>query len=75
MSIFYDAEAKQFYLNTKHTSYVMEIYEGHLAHSYWGSRVNKIPNLEHYYPFRFGVSFSSSDIPGKLLNSTDKLPQ
>ena len=27
MSIFYNSETKQFYLNTTHTSYVMEIYE------------------------------------------------
>ena len=75
MSIFHDSETKQFYLHTQHTSYVMELYEGHLAHSYWGSRVNKLPNLEHYYPFRFGADFSATDIPGRRLNSTDKLPQ
>ena len=75
MSIFYNSETKQFYLNTKHTSYVMELYENHLVHSYWGSRVNKIPNLEYYYPFKFGADFSATDIPGKLFNSTDKLRQ
>lgn len=75
MSVLYHSETKQFYLHTNHTSYVMELYDGHLAHSYWGSRINQIPNLEHYYPFEFGVSFSASDIPGKRLDSTDKLPQ
>ena len=65
----------QFYLHTKHTSYVMELYENRLAHSFWGSRINEIPNLEHYYPFWFGADFSATDIPGRRLNSTDKLPQ
>ena len=75
MAIVYYPETKQFYLHTKHTSYVMELYENHLTHCYWGSAVNRIPELEHYYPFRFGVDFSASDIPGRRLNSTDKLPQ
>lgn len=75
MSVIFNQETQQFYLHTNNTSYVMELYEGHLAHSYWGSRVNHIPNLEAYYPFRFGADFSATDIPGRLLNSTDKLPQ
>ncbi len=65
MSIFFHPDTKQFYLHTKHTSYVMELYENHLTHSYWGSRVNEIANLEHYYPFWFGADFSATDIPGK----------
>ena len=39
MSVYFNQEMMQFYLHTKHTSYVMELYENHLAHSYWGSRV------------------------------------
>ena len=75
MSVFYNSQTNQFYLHTKNSSYVMELYENHLAHSYWGSRVNAIPNLEHYYPFRFGADFSATDIPGRRFNSSDKLPQ
>ena len=37
MPIIYKEESKQFYLHTEHTSYVMELYENHLIHSYWGS--------------------------------------
>lgn len=73
MSISFHSETNQFYLHTKNTSYVMELHEGHLAHSYWGSRVNQIPQLGYYYPFAFGVSFSATDIPGQTLDSTDKL--
>ena len=75
MSILYSPETQQFYLNTENTSYVMEVYEGRLAHSYWGSRINQLPTLEYFYPYRFGASFSASDIPGRLINSTDKLRQ
>ena len=75
MSVSYCSETKQFYLNTKHTSYVMELYEGRLAHSYWGRRINTLPTLEYFYPFRFGADFSATDIPGRLFNSTDKLRQ
>ena len=75
MSVLYNPETKQFYLHTKNSSYVMELYEDHLAHSYWGIRINEIPDLEHYYAFRFGADFSASDIPGKRFNSTDKLRQ
>ena len=73
MPIVYQEESKQFYLHTEHTSYVMELYENHLIHSYWGSRVDQIPNVEFFYPFYYGTSTSASDIPGKRLNSTDKL--
>ena len=62
MSVFYNSQTNQFYLHTKNSSYVMELYENHLAHSYWGSRVNAIPNLEHYYPFPFGADFSAADM-------------
>lgn len=75
MSIIFREESKQFYLHTNHTSYVMELYENHLAHSYWGSRVNQIPNLEYFHPFGFGASFSATDIPGRNIDSTDKLCQ
>ena len=75
MSVLYNPKTKQFYLHTKNSSYVMELYENQLAHSYWGIRINEIPDLEHYYAFRFGADFSASDIPGKRFNSTDKLRQ
>ena len=75
MSVLYNPKTKQFYLHTKNSSYVMELYEGRLAHSYWGRRINTLPTLEYFYPFRFGADFSATDIPGRLFNSTDKLRQ
>lgn len=75
MSVVFCEKNKQFYLHTKNTSYVMELYDNRLAHSYWGSRVNEIPQLDSLYPFSFGASFSATDIPGMRLDSTDKLMQ
>lgn len=75
MAIIFKQESGQFYLHTKNTSYVMEIYAGHLAHSYWGRRINQIPTLDEFYPFGFGAGFSAQDIPGRRFNSTDKLHQ
>ena len=73
MAIIFKEEKKQFYLHTNHTSYVMELFEGHLIHSYWGSRVQDIPDMPWFYPFAYGTSTSAHDIPGAHINSTDKL--
>ena len=73
MAIIFKEEKKQFYLHTNHTSYVMELFEGHLIHSYWGSRVQDIPDMPWFYPFPYGISTSAHDIPGAHINSTDKL--
>ena len=75
MPIIFNPENNQFLLHTKHTSYVMELYNGHLAHIYWGSRIEAAPTLDELYPFQFGVSFCATDIPGRMMDSTDKLPQ
>ncbi len=75
MSITFNQKTQQFYLHTAHTSYVMEVYQGRLAHTYWGARVSKAPLLDEMTPFGFGASFSASDMPGRRIDSTDKLPQ
>ena len=75
MSICFNPNNQQFLLNTDHTSYVMELYNGRLSHVYWGSRISHAPMLEHLFPFRFGADFSATDLPGCIINSTDKLPQ
>ena len=75
MSIIFNDVTKQFYLHTLNTSYVMEVYNGHLAHIYWGARVNTAPFLDELFPFRYGADFSASDISDRIINSTDKLPQ
>ncbi len=75
MSIQFCENTKQFYLHTADTSYVMEIYEGFLAHSYWGKRIGQLPELDVMYPFHYCADFSATDIPGRRFFSSDKLHQ
>ncbi len=75
MFITFNEATRQFYLHTNNTSYVMELYEGRLAHSYWGRRITELPPIEHYHPFFYGGAFSAPDIPNRMMSSTDKLAQ
>lgn len=75
MAIIFQEQTKQFYLNTKNTSYVMELYAGQLAHAYWGCRIPALPSLDQLYPYRFGADFSATDLPDTRFFSSDKLPQ
>ena len=74
MPIIYCPNTKQFYLHTNHTSYVMELYSGCLAHTYWGARLEQLPVLDARFPTSFG-SFSARDLAGNKIFSTDVLPQ
>ena len=47
MSIFSDQEKKVFHLQTKHTSYIMQVVRGkYLAHVYWGKKIHT-PDMEN----------------------------
>lgn len=74
MSITYCKEKGQFLLNTAHSSYVMEIYDGCLAHVYWGSKVSAVPSLDTLIPY-MSDSLSAYDLPERIMHSTDALPQ
>lgn len=42
MNIIFEKESQRFFLNTKNTTYIMEIVKnGFLAHLYWGKKINK----------------------------------
>ena len=76
MAIVFSKDSGQFYLHTKHTSYVMELYNGLLAHSYWGRQLNRLPMLHQMYPFHcIDTGFCPSDLADELFFSSDKLPQ
>jgi len=75
MPIIYDQKHQQFYLHTHNTSYVMELYEGRLAHTYWGARIHQLPVMDELCPINYGAGFCGTDLPGRIINSTDKLPQ
>ena len=68
---FYDD--KCFYLNTKSTTYVMQVNEqGHLEHIYYGGAIDKVKNIDDIkltYEFELGSSTSySKDSKGYQLN-------
>lgn len=75
MPVTFCETTKQFLLHTDHTTYGMELYDGCLAHVYWGPRISKLPGLDELYPYGFGSGFSGTDLPGRRFCSTDMLPQ
>ncbi|MDD7674310.1 MAG: glycoside hydrolase family 36 N-terminal domain-containing protein, partial [Oscillospiraceae bacterium] len=75
MPVTFCETTKQFLLHTDHTTYGMELYDGCLAHVYWGPRISKLPGLDELYPYGFGSGFSGTDLPGRRFWSTDMLPQ
>ena len=75
MPVTFCETTKQFLLHTDHTTYGMELYDGCLAHVYWGPRISKLPGLDELYPYGFGSGFSGTDLPGRRFFSTDMLPQ
>lgn len=49
MAILFNEKTQQFQLNTKSSSYIMQVREGFLTHLYWGSR---LADGDHSYFFR-----------------------
>ncbi len=49
MSIYFDPQTLQFQLNTRTSSYIMQVRNGFLLHLYWGARLQ---NGDHSYFFR-----------------------
>ncbi len=74
MPISYNEQTKQFYLHTDSSSYVIEVYDGHLAHAYWGARVEQLPPLNLRFPSAFGT-FLATDMPGTQIAYSEALPQ
>lgn len=75
MSITYRAKDRVFHLQTKNTSYMMELVgEGHLVHGYWGKKVHTPPigGLIDRYEV---CSFSPNPAPEDLSISFDTLPR
>ena len=69
----YNEQNKSFYLNTKNTTYVMQVNEhNHLEHIYYGSTIDEVKNLEAIklnFEFELGSSTSySEDSKGYMLN-------
>src|SRR5690554_3677503 len=64
MPIYYDESKKEFHLQAKNTSYMMQIVkEGYLAHVYWGKKVrnSRFPNSLRYRDRGFSANPNKDD--------------
>ena len=69
----YNEKDKTFYLNTKNTTYIMQVNEhSHLEHIYYGSKLDDVVNIDDIklkYEFELGSSTSySAESKGYQLN-------
>ncbi|MCK0471234.1 alpha-galactosidase [Halalkalibacter sp. APA_J-10(15)] len=73
MGITYDGQTKTFHLQSERTSYIIQVYNGYLAHLYWGK---KIDSYNHGTKLRFkDRSFSPNPDLTEPLFSLDTMPQ
>ncbi|CAM3042744.1 alpha-galactosidase [Paenibacillus sediminis] len=74
MKIEFDAEQKIFHLQSKNTSYVMQVIrDGYLTHLYWGKRIH---TYRQSNPLRFiDRGFSPNPDPDDRTFSLDTIPQ
>ncbi|ULL15040.1 alpha-galactosidase [Paenibacillus sp. H1-7] len=74
MSIIFDSETQTFHLQTKHTSYIMQIVKSkYLVQVHWGRKVRGT-NPGSLLAYRKRCSFSPSTDPEDLAISLDTLP-
>lgn len=75
MNIIFDETTKTFHLQTRNTSYIMQIFkDGYLAHLYWGKRMRKAVSNELLL-LRGRPSFSANPDNDDDFFSLDTLPQ
>lgn len=75
MGIHYDSQSQTFHLQSKHTSYIMQLVQSkYLAHVYWGSKVRGT-NLSQVIHKVERSSFTPSTDLEDLSLSLDTLPQ
>lgn len=75
MNIYVDESLGLFHLQSKGTSYIIQLVEGYPSHVYWGSRLRHDSTLTDALQIRERSSFSPNPVPGKPSLSLDALPQ
>ncbi|AIQ45866.1 alpha-galactosidase [Paenibacillus sp. FSL R7-0273] len=75
MNIYVDESLGLFHLQSKDTSYIIQLVEGYPSHVYWGSRLRHDSSLTDALQLRERSSFSPNPVPGKPSLSLDALPQ
>ncbi|MGG3452486.1 alpha-galactosidase [Paenibacillus rhizolycopersici] len=75
MSIIFDKAKGLFHLQSRNTSYVIQLVHGYPAHAYFGAKLRHDSNLEGLLTFQERASFSPNPIPEDKSISLDSLPQ
>ncbi|MDU4695260.1 MAG: alpha-galactosidase [Paenibacillus sp.] len=75
MPIFFDEAKGLFHLQSRNTSYLIQLVHGYPAHAYFGAKLRHGSNLDHLLTFQERASFSPNPIPEDKSISLDTLPQ
>ncbi|WP_248927966.1 alpha-galactosidase [Paenibacillus hamazuiensis] len=75
MNIYYNENKRQFHLQSKDMSYIIQLVRGYPAHVYWGKRLEQGGNLDDILMFQERSSFSPNPVPDDRSISLDTLPQ
>lgn len=75
MTIYYDEAKQLFHLQSKDTSYIIQIVRGYPAHVYWGAKLRQDSNLDGMLTLIQRSSFSPNPVPEDKRISLDTLPQ
>lgn len=75
MPIYFDEAKGLFHLQSRNTSYLIQLVHGYPAHAYFGAKLRHGSNLEGLLTFQERASFSPNPIPEDKSISLDSLPQ
>lgn len=75
MHIHVDEAIGLFHLQSKDSSYIIQVAEGYPAHVYWGARLHHDSSLASILELRERCSFSPNPVPSDRSISLDTLPQ
>lgn len=75
MPIFFDEAQGLFHLQSRNTSYIIQLVHGYPAHAYFGAKLRHGSNLDQLLTFQERASFSPNPIPEDKSISLDSLPQ
>lgn len=75
MPIFFDEAQGLFHLQSRNTSYIIQLVRGYAAHAYFGAKLRRDGNLDELLTFKERASFSPNPLPEDKSISLDTLPQ
>lgn len=75
MPIFFDEAKGLFHLQSRNTSYLIQLVQGYAAHVYYGAKLRHGSRLDGMLTFQERSSFSPNPVPDDKSISLDTLPQ